>query len=72
MSLVLDEMEARAQARDRLVSDARADPVVAAVLARFPGAEIVDVRVRTDEPDPQAIAEGEALKDPDDLLNEDN
>jgi DNA polymerase-3 subunit gamma/tau len=28
------------------MSDARADPVVAAVLQRFPGAEIVDVRVR--------------------------
>ena len=36
---------AQADARARLVDDARADPLVAAVLARFPGAEIVDVRV---------------------------
>ena len=41
--------EARKNARDRLVDDARADPVVAAVLRRFPGAEIVDVRVRGGE-----------------------
>ena len=38
--------EVARRARAQLVSDARADPVVAAVLARFPGAEIVDVRVR--------------------------
>ncbi len=37
--------EVKRAARDRLVDDARADPLVAAVLARFPGAEIVDVRV---------------------------
>jgi len=30
-------------------SDARADPLVAAVLARFPGAEIVDVQIRAEE-----------------------
>lgn len=37
--------EEREAARDRLVTDARADPLVAAVLSRFPGAKIVDVRV---------------------------
>lgn len=37
--------ESRETARNRLVSDARADPLVAAVLKRFPGAAIVDVRV---------------------------
>ncbi|ODN70527.1 DNA polymerase III subunits gamma and tau [Methylobrevis pamukkalensis] len=31
--------------RRSLVDDARADPAVAAILARFPGAEIVDVRL---------------------------
>jgi len=41
--------EARRAARARLVDDARSDPVVAAVFDRFPGAEIVDVRVRADE-----------------------
>ena len=41
--------EARQSARDRLVDDARADPLVATVLQRFPGAEIVDVRVPVGE-----------------------
>ena len=39
----------RTAARAQLVSDARADPVVSAVLSHFPGAEIVDVRVREAE-----------------------
>jgi len=51
--------EGRKSDRARLVDDARADPVVAAVLERFPGAEIVDVRVRADEtgavPEPEAM-----------------
>ncbi len=37
--------EERRDADNRLRDDARADPLVAAVLERFPGAEIVDVRV---------------------------
>ena len=37
-------------AQARLVDDARADPLVAAVLQTFPGAEIVDVRVLGDAP----------------------
>jgi DNA polymerase-3 subunit gamma/tau len=41
--------EVRTAARAQLVSDARADPVVSAVLSHFPGAEIVDVRVREAE-----------------------
>ncbi|MCB1485945.1 MAG: DNA polymerase III subunit gamma/tau, partial [Bauldia sp.] len=49
--------EARRAARDQLVDDARSDPVVAAVLARFPGAEIVDVRVRGGEGD-AALSDG--------------
>jgi DNA polymerase-3 subunit gamma/tau len=44
--------EARRAARDQLVDDARSDPLVAAVLARFPGAEIVDVRASGGEPPP--------------------
>jgi DNA polymerase-3 subunit gamma/tau len=40
--------EVRQNAQARLVDDARADPLVAAVLQTFPGAEIVDVRVRGD------------------------
>jgi DNA polymerase-3 subunit gamma/tau len=61
--------EARRAAQARLVSDARADPVVAAVLERFPGAEIVDVRVRADRPAP---ARDEAMSPPpDDAVEED-
>jgi DNA polymerase-3 subunit gamma/tau len=61
--------EARKSARERLVDDARADPVVAAVLQRFPGAEIVDVRVPAGESD--AIVE-QAVPVPDDIPNEDD
>jgi DNA polymerase-3 subunit gamma/tau len=44
--------ETRAESRARMVTDARSDPLVAEVLARFPGAEIVDVRVTGTEPPP--------------------
>ncbi|PWW00383.1 DNA polymerase III tau subunit [Hoeflea marina] len=37
--------------RDALVSDARQDPDVAAILAQFPGARITDVRIAVDEHD---------------------
>jgi DNA polymerase-3 subunit gamma/tau len=53
--------EEKRAAQARLMSDARADPVVAAVLARFPGAEIVDVRVRGKEPETVAAALAEPL-----------
>ena len=49
--------EARSAAREQLVDDARSDPVVAAVLARFPGAEIVNVRIRAGEGD-AALSDG--------------
>jgi DNA polymerase-3 subunit gamma/tau len=42
--------ETRRTAREQLVDDARSDPLVMAVLARFPGAEIVDVRATGGEP----------------------
>ncbi|MEJ0011865.1 MAG: DNA polymerase III subunit gamma/tau [Bauldia sp.] len=61
--------EARKTARDQLVDDARADPVVAAVMARFPGAEIVDVRMPTSEGAPIS---DDALPPADDITNEDN
>ena len=48
--------ETRQRAQDQLVDDARADPLVAAVLERFPGAEIVDVRVRGDAGPPPTTA----------------
>jgi DNA polymerase-3 subunit gamma/tau len=37
--------EAEEQRREDAVSDARADPTVAAILAKFPGAKIIDVRL---------------------------
>ncbi len=37
--------------REELVTDARADPDVAAILATFPGAKIIDVRITTPDDD---------------------
>jgi DNA polymerase-3 subunit gamma/tau len=37
--------EGREAAQDQLLNDARADPLVAAVMRRFPGSRIVDIRV---------------------------
>ncbi len=51
-----EEREAR---RTQLVTDARADPLVAAVLKRFPGSEIVDVRVRAVEGEAPVDADGD-------------
>ncbi len=62
--------ETRKQARAQLVDDARADPLVAAVLQRFPGAEIVDVRVRG-EAGASRMAADEAPS-PDDMMDEDD
>jgi DNA polymerase-3 subunit gamma/tau len=42
----------RLATESRRRDDAVADPLVAAVLARFPGARIVDIRVRAEEPPP--------------------
>jgi DNA polymerase-3 subunit gamma/tau len=39
-------VEAEARDKAQQVSDARQDPDVAAILAQFPGAKIIDVRVR--------------------------
>ncbi|QRM43544.1 DNA polymerase III subunit gamma/tau [Rhizobium sp. BG4] len=44
-------VEAEAKAKEQQVSDARQDPDVAAILAQFPGAKIIDVRVRAPEPE---------------------
>ncbi|TDW37434.1 DNA polymerase-3 subunit gamma/tau [Rhizobium azibense] len=58
-------VEAEAKAKEQQVSDARQDPDVAAILAQFPGAKIIDVRVRAPEPEeegevkPPAVAESE-------------
>ncbi|KXO79380.1 DNA polymerase III subunit gamma/tau [Brucella anthropi] len=41
--------EVETERRDNLVTDARADPDVAAILAAFPGAKITDVRIAVPE-----------------------
>jgi DNA polymerase-3 subunit gamma/tau len=58
--------EEREAARDRLVTDARADPLVAAVLKRFPGAKIVDVRVQATEGEETGDAEAAPTLDTED------
>ena len=63
--------ETRTQARAQLVDDARADPLVAAVLQRFPGAEIVDVRVRAAKPALPGRRQTTAPA-PDDMMDEDD
>ena len=63
--------EARQNAQAQLVDDARADPLVAAVLQTFPGAEIVDVRVRGGGTGP--LVPDEALPPvPDDTTDEED
>ncbi|QIB36242.1 DNA polymerase III subunit gamma/tau [Ancylobacter pratisalsi] len=49
--------------RDAMMTGVRADPLVAAVLARFPGASIVDVRAQApdDGPPPASIDEYEMM-----------
>jgi DNA polymerase-3 subunit gamma/tau len=42
-------VEAEANAQKQRVADARQDPDVAAILSQFPGAKIIDVRVRAPE-----------------------
>ncbi|KQV31844.1 DNA polymerase III subunit gamma/tau [Rhizobium sp. Root1203] len=48
-------VEAEARAKEQQVSDARQDPDVAAILAQFPGARIIDVRVRAPEPEEEDV-----------------
>ncbi|MCB5203216.1 DNA polymerase III subunit gamma/tau [Neorhizobium sp. T786] len=47
-------IEADNTAREARLTDARADPDVAAILTQFPGAKIIDVRVRVTEEDTEA------------------
>ena len=55
--------------RDALVSDARQDPDVAAILARFPGARITDVRIAVSDED--LAAEALSPSEDGDILPED-
>jgi DNA polymerase-3 subunit gamma/tau len=46
--------EAETQAQEARVADARQDPDVAAILQRFPGAKITDVRIKAQEAEDEA------------------
>lgn len=46
--------QAEEQAKEQRRTDARADPDVAAILAQFPGARIIDVRIRAEEEEDEA------------------
>jgi DNA polymerase III subunit gamma/tau len=63
-------VEAEAQAQQQRVLDARQDPDVAAILSQFPGAKIIDVRVRAPEPEEeeQAPAPATAESEEGDIL----
>ncbi|CDM55807.1 MULTISPECIES: DNA polymerase III subunit gamma/tau [Rhizobium] len=58
-------VEAEASAKAQQVSDARQDPDVAAILAQFPGAKIIDVRVRAPEPDEEEEVKAPAAAESD-------
>jgi DNA polymerase-3 subunit gamma/tau len=62
--------EAEANAQRQRVADARQDPDVAAILAQFPGAKIIDVRVRAPdiEEEEQTTAPATAESDEGDIL----
>jgi DNA polymerase-3 subunit gamma/tau len=56
-------LEAEQQAQEKRLSDARQDPDVAAILSRFPGAKIADVRIKGPDPEveePQVVAVAES------------
>ncbi|WP_455269309.1 DNA polymerase III subunit gamma/tau [Rhizobium herbae] len=57
-------LEAETRAQEKRLSDARQDPDVAAILAKFPGAKITDVRIKGPEPEeenePVAVAAAES------------
>ncbi|MEC5323294.1 DNA polymerase III subunit gamma/tau [Aurantimonas sp. A3-2-R12] len=56
--------------RDTLLSDAAADPEVAAVLAAFPGAKVLDVRLRGDAAAVDLAADLSAEVSDDDILDD--
>jgi DNA polymerase-3 subunit gamma/tau len=58
-------VEAEARAQEQRVSDARQDPDVAAILAQFPGAKIIDVRVRAADPEDEGEAKPPAVAESD-------
>ncbi|MCS0495424.1 DNA polymerase III subunit gamma/tau [Ancylobacter sp. MQZ15Z-1] len=68
--------EKAAAERDAMMTGVRADPLVAAVLARFPGASIVDVRAQAPDEGPTPVSPDEyemmAAAGPDDDPSDDD
>ncbi|WP_254799243.1 DNA polymerase III subunit gamma/tau [Falsochrobactrum tianjinense] len=64
--------EAETERRDNLVTDARADPDVAAILAAFPGAKITDVRIAVAERSDDEDIDLDAVEAAPDALPEDD
>ena len=62
--------EAETERRDNLVTDARADPDVAAILAAFPGAKITDVRIAVQSEDEDLDLD--RVEDAPDMMPEDD
>jgi len=62
--------EADAARRETAIVDARSDPAVAAILARFPGARIIDVRIpqQAEAPEAETAPPAEAAGEDDDQL----
>ena len=56
--------EAEAEKREDALSDARADPAVAAILDRFPGAKIIDIRIPDTVEEAAGIAAAPAGAEP--------
>ncbi|MEQ9244879.1 MAG: DNA polymerase III subunit gamma/tau [Nitratireductor sp.] len=57
--------------RESAIADAKADPAVAAILDRFPGAKIIDIRI-PDATDPDAVEETADAIDPVDPDDDDD
>ncbi|PST26921.1 DNA polymerase III subunit gamma/tau [Mesorhizobium plurifarium] len=61
-------IEAEQRAQEQRVNDAREDPDVAAILARFPGARITDVRIRVAEEEVESLAPATAESEDGDIV----
>ncbi len=64
--------EAETERRDNLVTDARADPDVAAILAAFPGAKITDVRIAVPEQNDDEDIDLDAIPETPGALSDDD
>ncbi|MDK1491474.1 DNA polymerase III subunit gamma/tau [Sinorhizobium sp. 7-81] len=65
-------IEAEQRAQEQRVNDARQDPDVAAILARFPGARVTDVRIRVAEQEIESVAPAAAESEDGDIVPSDD